>query len=144
MSHARPLSIGLNCALGARELRPHLEAIAAVADTFTSAHPNAGLPNQFGEYDESAKHMAGLLREFTESGLANVVGGCCGTTPEHVAAMAAAVAGLPPRSIPEIEPRFRLSGLEPMVVHPDTNFVNIGERTNVTGSAKFSQVDPGW
>ena len=140
MSHARPLSIGLNCALGARELRPHLEAIAAVADTFTSAHPNAGLPNQFGEYDESAEHMAGLLREFTESGLANVVSGCCGTTPEHVAAMAAAVAGLPPRSIPEIEPRFRLSGLEPMVVHPDTNFVNIGERTNVTGSAKFSRL----
>ncbi len=114
--HGKPLTIGLNCALGAKEMRAHIEEIGKVADTFVCAYPNAGLPNEFGEYDESPEAMAGMLGEFARSGLVNVVGGCCGTTPDHVHAIAEAVQGVAPRTIPEIEPRLRLSGLEPFEV----------------------------
>ena len=111
--HARPLSVGLNCALGAKEMRAHIDELSRVADTLICAYPNAGLPNEFGEYDESPEAMAAMLGEFARAGLVNLVGGCCGTTPEHVAAIAAAVEGVAPRAVPTIEPRMRLSGLEP-------------------------------
>ncbi|EYB68214.1 B12-dependent methionine synthase [Deinococcus phoenicis] len=137
--HADLFSVGLNCALGADLLRPHLRAIAANAETLVSVHPNAGLPNAFGEYDETPEHTAAVLRSFAEEGLVNIVGGCCGTTPEHIRAIADAVAGLPPRTAPHLPPYLRLSGLEAFTVTPDTNFVNVGERTNVTGSPKFSK-----
>jgi 5-methyltetrahydrofolate--homocysteine methyltransferase len=137
VSHARPISVGFNCALGAKDLRPHIEDLSRAADTRISAHPNAGLPNEFGEYDETPEYMAGLLKEFAESGLLNIVGGCCGTTPDHIRAIAEAVAGIKPRSVPTLEPRLHLSGLEPFAFTPEMNFVNIGERTNVTGSRKF-------
>ena len=140
IAHARPFSVGLNCALGAREMRAHLAEISRVADTLVCAYPNAGLPNEFGLYDESPEYMASLIREFAESGLVNVVGGCCGTTPDHIAAIAKAVEGLTPRAVPEIAPRLRLSGLEPFELSPDIRFVNVGERTNVTGSAKFRKL----
>jgi 5-methyltetrahydrofolate--homocysteine methyltransferase len=140
VAHVQPLSIGLNCALGATQLRAYVQELARIADTYVSAHPNAGLPNAFGEYDESPAAMAAQLREWASSGLLNIVGGCCGTTPAHIAAIAEAVHGVAPRVIPEIAPRLRLSGLESMVVGPDTNFVNVGERTNVTGSAKFAKL----
>ncbi len=140
VAHVQPLSIGLNCALGAAQLRAHVQELARVADTHISAHPNAGLPNAFGEYDESPAAMAGHLREWAANGLLNIVGGCCGTTPAHIRAIAEAIAGMTPRSIPVIEPKLRLSGLEPMSVGPDTNFVNVGERTNVTGSARFAKL----
>jgi 5-methyltetrahydrofolate--homocysteine methyltransferase len=136
--HGDLFSVGLNCALGAKDLRPHLEELSGVANTFVSCHPNAGLPNEFGGYDQSPEEMAALLGEFASSGLVNLVGGCCGTTPTHIAAIADAIAGLAPRAIPDIEPYLRLSGLEPLVVRPDTLFVNIGERTNVTGSSRFA------
>ncbi|MEN6539283.1 MAG: methionine synthase [Mizugakiibacter sp.] len=138
--HARPLSVGLNCALGAAELRQYVDALAQVADTHVSTHPNAGLPNAFGEYDETPAAMAATLGEFAASGLVNIVGGCCGTTPAHIAAIAQAVAALPPRAIPAIEPYCRLAGLEPFVITPQINFVNVGERTNVTGSAQFKKL----
>jgi 5-methyltetrahydrofolate--homocysteine methyltransferase len=138
--HAAPLSVGLNCALGAKEMRAHIEEIGQVADTLICAYPNAGLPNEFGLYDESPEHMAGLLKEFAESGLVNIVGGCCGTTPDHIRAIAQAVGGLPPRRIPAIKPMLRLSGLEPFTLTPEIRFVNVGERTNVTGSAKFRKL----
>ena len=138
--HARPLTIGLNCALGAADLRPYLEELATKADTFVSAHPNAGLPNEFGEYDQSAGEMAAIVREFGESGLLNVIGGCCGSTPAHIAAIAAAMQGLAPRAVPEIAPACRLSGLEPFNIDADSLFVNVGERTNVTGSARFKRL----
>ncbi|MGZ8458542.1 MAG: methionine synthase, partial [Gemmatirosa sp.] len=140
MMHARPLSIGLNCALGAQDLRRHVQELARVADCLVTAHPNAGLPNEFGGYDEGPEAMAAVLREFAEAGLVNVVGGCCGTTPAHIRAIAEAVADLPPRARVEIAPRLRLSGLEPVIVGPDTNFVNVGERTNVTGSKQFARL----
>ncbi len=140
LRHARPFSIGLNCALGAKEMRAHVAEIGRVADTLVCAYPNAGLPNEFGLYDESPEAMAALVGEFAASGLVNVVGGCCGTTPDHIAAIAAAVAGVAPRAVPEIEPRMRLSGLEPFTHAPEMRFVNIGERTNVTGSAKFRKL----
>ncbi|MEZ4417476.1 MAG: methionine synthase [Gemmatimonadota bacterium] len=140
MRHARPLSIGLNCALGARQLRPYLEEIAGLAECWVSCHPNAGLPNEFGEYDESADTMAGLVREFATSGFVNIVGGCCGTTPAHVAAIARAVQDLPPRPRPTPDRVCRLAGLEPLTITPDSLFVNIGERTNVTGSARFARL----
>src|ERR671915_1266377 len=136
--HARPLSIGLNCALGATELRPYVKELARLANTYVSLHPNAGLPNEFGGYDDTPEYMAGLLKEFAESGFLNIVGGCCGTTPEHIRAIAEAVHGLPPRRVPEIPRYCRLSGLEPLNITPETNFVNVGERTNVTGSPKFA------
>ncbi len=140
LRHARPLSIGLNCALGARDLRAHVDMLSQVADTHVSCHPNAGLPNAFGGYDEGPEETAGVLREFAEAGLLNLVGGCCGTTPEHIAAIAAVVAGLPPRALPSLEPHTRLAGLEPFVITAQTNFVNVGERTNVTGSIQFKKL----
>ena len=138
--HANPVTIGLNCALGAREMRAHIAELGRLADTFVCAYPNAGLPNEFGYYDESPDYMAELLSEFAEAGLVNVVGGCCGTTPEHIAAIAKAVAGKAPRQIPELPRQLRLAGLEAFTLTPEIPFVNIGERTNVTGSAKFRKL----
>jgi 5-methyltetrahydrofolate--homocysteine methyltransferase len=138
--HAAPVTIGLNCALGAKEMRAHIAEIGRIADTFVCAYPNAGLPNEFGYYDESPTYMAELLGEFADSGLVNVVGGCCGTTPEHIAAIAKAVAGKPPRQIPEVPRQLRLAGLEAFALTPEIPFVNVGERTNVTGSAKFRKL----
>jgi 5-methyltetrahydrofolate--homocysteine methyltransferase len=138
--HARPFAIGLNCALGAKELRPYVDELSQVADTLVSAHPNAGLPNEFGGYDDGPESMAEVIGEFARSGLVNIIGGCCGTTPDHIRAFAKAVEGVSPRAVPE-KPRYlRLSGLEPFTVTPETNFVNIGERTNITGSAKFRKL----
>ena len=135
--HASPLAVGLNCALGAKEMRQHIDEMAQVAETLVCAYPNAGLPNEFGDYDETAEATAGLLGEFAASGLVNIVGGCCGTTPDHISAIAEAVRGVAPRMVPEAQPFMRLSGLEPFTLTPEANFVNVGERTNVTGSAKF-------
>ncbi|MGP5222094.1 methionine synthase [Psychrobacter celer] len=135
--HAKPLSVGFNCALGADALRPHIQTLSNIADTYVSAHPNAGLPNEFGEYDETAEQTAALLEGFAKAGILNIVGGCCGTTPEHIRLIAEMVANYPPRVIPEIAPACRLSGLEPFNITPDSLFVNVGERTNVTGSKKF-------
>ncbi len=140
VNHAKPFSIGLNCALGAKEMRAHIAEIGRVADTFVCAYPNAGLPNEFGLYDESPEAMAALIEEFATSGLVNIVGGCCGTTPDHIRAIAGAVAGKAPRPIPQIEPMLRLSGLEPFELTSTIPFVNIGERTNVTGSARFRKL----
>jgi 5-methyltetrahydrofolate--homocysteine methyltransferase len=140
VSHARPFSVGLNCALGARDLRPHMDVLAAVADVPVSCHPNAGLPNEFGQYEQTPEEMAQILGEFARNGWLNIAGGCCGTTPEHIAAIARAVEGVPPRAIPRLEPYLRLAGLEPLVVRPETLFVNIGERTNVAGSARFARL----
>ncbi|TNE76890.1 MAG: methionine synthase, partial [Gammaproteobacteria bacterium] len=140
LAHAKPFSIGLNCALGAKELRPHIEELSRVSDTLVSAHPNAGLPNEFGEYDESAAEMAEIVGEFATSGLVNIIGGCCGTTPEHIRAIAYAVAQCPVREVPEIAPACRLSGLEPFNITADSLFVNVGERCNVTGSARFKRL----
>jgi len=138
--HARPLAVGLNCALGAAEIRPWIAELARVADCPVSLYPNAGLPNELGEYDDTPAHMAGLLGEFAADGLLNLVGGCCGTTPAHIAAIVAAVQGKAPRQIPERARWCRLSGLEPFTITPELNFVNIGERTNVTGSAVFRRL----
>ncbi|MDX1480399.1 MAG: homocysteine S-methyltransferase family protein, partial [Woeseiaceae bacterium] len=138
--HAEPFMIGLNCALGAEDLRPYVAELSRVADTRVSAHPNAGLPNEFGEYDESPESMAEVIREFAASGFLNLVGGCCGTTPEHIGAIAEAVRDCPPRSVPELPVRCRLSGLEPLNIGPDSLFVNVGERCNVTGSAVFRKL----
>jgi 5-methyltetrahydrofolate--homocysteine methyltransferase len=138
--HAAPVTIGFNCALGAEDLRAHIVDIGRVADTLVCAYPNAGLPNEFGQYDESPDYMARLIGEFAQAGLVNIVGGCCGTTPDHIAAIAAAVAPHKPRIVPEIEPRLRLSGLEPFELTAQIPFVNVGERTNVTGSAKFRKL----
>ncbi|WP_040339366.1 methionine synthase [Candidatus Blastococcus massiliensis] len=135
--HVAPLMVGLNCALGAKEMRPYIAELSRIADTFVSAYPNAGLPNAFGEYDESPDETSAIVAEFAEAGFVNVVGGCCGTTPAHIAAIARDVAGKLPRSVPEVRPALRLSGLEPVVVDGDTLFVNVGERTNITGSARF-------
>ncbi len=140
VAHAKPITVGLNCALGAKEMRAHIAEIGRVADTFVCAYPNAGLPNEFGYYDESPEYMAELLGEFAEAGLVNVVGGCCGTTPDHIAAIAKAVAGKKPRKIPEVPRQLRLSGLEGFTLTPEIPFVNVGERTNVTGSAKFRKL----
>ena len=140
VQHAAPVSIGLNCALGANEMRAHIAELARVADTLVCAYPNAGLPNEFGLYDESPEYMAELLDEFAGAGLVNIVGGCCGTTPEHIAAIARAVAGKTPREIPSPPAYLRLSGLEAFTLTPEIPFVNVGERTNVTGSAKFRKL----
>jgi 5-methyltetrahydrofolate--homocysteine methyltransferase len=140
MAHIRPLSIGLNCALGAAQLRGYVQELSRIADCHISAHPNAGLPNAFGGYDETPAMMADHIAEWARSGLLNIVGGCCGTTPEHIAAIAQAVQGVVPRAIPQPDPLLRLSGLEPFNVGPTTNFVNVGERTNVTGSARFAKL----
>ncbi len=138
--HADLFSVGLNCALGAKELRPHIEELSTLADCYVTCHPNAGLPNQFGGYDQTPEEIADYLEEFARSGLVNVAGGCCGTTPEHVAAIAEAVEGMPPRTVAQTERRTRLSGLEPLVMWPGRLFVNVGERTNVTGSARFARL----
>jgi len=135
--HARPLLVGLNCALGAAEMRPYLAELSRVADCFVSCYPNAGLPNAFGEYDESADQTAEIVREFAESGLVNILGGCCGTTPDHIAAIGQAVAGIAPRVRPGVDAACRLSGLEPLTIKSESLFVNVGERTNITGSARF-------
>jgi 5-methyltetrahydrofolate--homocysteine methyltransferase len=140
MRHAAPLSIGLNCALGASEMRAHIAELSRVADTLVCAYPNAGLPNEFGLYDESPEYMAELLEEFAGAGLVNVVGGCCGTTPAHIRAIAQAVDGKAPRAIPEPPRYLRLAGLEAFTLSPEIPFVNVGERTNVTGSAKFRKL----
>jgi len=140
LAHAKPFAIGLNCALGAKEMRAHIQEIARVADTFVCAYPNAGLPNEFGLYDESPQATAGMLGEFAASGLVNIVGGCCGTTPAHIEAIAEAVKGKEPRAVPKITPALRLSGLEPFTLTKDIPFVNAGERTNVTGSARFRKL----
>ncbi len=138
--HAKPFSVGLNCALGAEQLREYVEELGRVAEVPVSAHPNAGLPNELGEYDQSEEEMGKLISEWGREGLVNIIGGCCGTTPEHIAAIAAAVRGVAPRELPQPPQRLRLSGLEPLNVGPETNFVNVGERTNVTGSAKFRRL----
>lgn len=140
LQHAKPISIGLNCALGAQELRPYIKELSRVASCYVSAHPNAGLPNEFGEYDQSAEEMAVIVQEFAQSGFINIIGGCCGTTPAHIAAIAKAVAPLSPRNRPEIAPACRLSGLEPFNIFANSLFVNVGERCNVTGSAKFKRL----
>src|SRR4051812_42498274 len=138
--HAEPFTVGVNCALGAAEIRPYLEALANVAPVPTTCYPNAGLPNAFGGYDERPEITSRYLREFAESGLTNVVGGCCGTTNDHIRAIADAVHGLPPRRLPEPRRLTAFSGLEPFEIAPDTGFVMIGERQNVTGSAKFRRL----
>ncbi len=140
VAHAAPLSIGLNCALGPAALRPYVQELSRVAPVLVSTHPNAGLPNEFGQYDETPESMATVLREFAEHGLVNLVGGCCGTTPAHIRAFAEAIRGLPPRRRPVVEPHLRLSGLEPITIRRESNFVNVGERTNVTGSRKFAKL----
>ncbi|MGC1444259.1 MAG: methionine synthase [Xanthobacteraceae bacterium] len=140
IAHASPISVGLNCALGAKEMRAHIAELGRVADTLICAYPNAGLPNEFGHYDEGPDAMATQLGEFAASGLVNIIGGCCGTTPDHIRAIARAAAGKTPRKIPEISPRLRLAGLEPFTLTPEIPFVNVGERTNVTGSARFRKL----
>lgn len=137
LRHARPLSIGLNCALGPMELRPYVEELSRISEFAVSAHPNAGLPNEMGEYDLDAATMAREIRGWAQKGFLNIIGGCCGTTPEHIAAMAEAVADCAPRTLPDIEVQCRLSGLEPCNIAADSLFVNVGERTNVTGSKRF-------
>ncbi len=140
VSHAKPITVGFNCALGAKDLRPHVQAVSAIADTGVSVHPNAGLPNELGEYDDTPEYMASMLQEFAESGLVNIVGGCCGTRPEHIKAIAEAVSGVNPRSLPEKDTICRLSGLEPLYLDENVGFVNVGERTNVAGSARFKKL----
>jgi len=141
--HADPLVVGVNCSLGASEIRPHLAELARLAGTYTSAHPNAGLPNAFGGYDQSPEETGRLVGEFAAAGLVNIVGGCCGTTPEHVAEIAAAVSGVMPRPVPAASPGTSFSGLEVFEIAADTGFVLIGERTNVTGSARFRRLIEG-
>lgn len=138
--HARPFSIGLNCALGAAALRPYLQELSKIADTYITLHANAGLPNAFGGYDETPDETAKIIREFGEQGFINVVGGCCGTTPAHIKAIAEAVKNITPRSIPNVPIACRLSGLEPLTIDENSLFVNVGERTNVTGSIKFADL----
>ncbi len=138
--HADPFTIGLNCALGANAMRAHLAEISSVADTYLCAYPNAGLPNEFGQYDESPDEMAAQIEGFAREGLVNIVGGCCGSTPAHIRAIAQAVAKHPPRAIPDVPRLMKLSGLEPYTLSKDIPFVNVGERTNVTGSAKFRKL----
>jgi 5-methyltetrahydrofolate--homocysteine methyltransferase len=140
IAHARPIAAGFNCAFGAKGLRPHVQDIARVATTHVSVHPNAGLPNAFGEYDESPEAMAAEIEEFAREGIVNLVGGCCGTTPAHVKALAEAVQGVAPRTIPETKPVCRLAGLEPLEIGGEAGFVNVGERTNVAGSALFAKL----
>lgn len=140
VKHAKPLTIGLNCALGAKELRPYLNELSKIADCYVSAYPNAGLPNELGEYDQGPDEMANLIRDFLANNMVNLIGGCCGTTPEHIQAMATAANEFSPRPIPVIRPISQYAGLEPLKVREDLNFINIGERTNVTGSRKFARL----
>jgi len=140
VKHSKPLAIGLNCALGPQDMRAYIAELSRIADCFVSCYPNAGLPNAFGEYDMAAREMAGIVKEFAQSKLINILGGCCGTTPAHIQAMAEAVKGLPPRELPKSRTLSSFSGLEPLVVRADTNFINVGERTNVTGSKQFARL----
>jgi len=140
IQHANLLSVGLNCALGAKDMRPHLEELSQKANVYISAYPNAGLPNEFGAYDEVPHETAHLVEDFLQSGFVNIVGGCCGTTPDHIRCIAEKAAKYPPRKKPEIEPFMRLSGLEAVTIKPESIFVNVGERTNITGSPKFSKL----
>ena len=140
IEHSNPFSVGFNCALGARELRPHIHTIAGISGCYVSAYPNAGLPNAFGEYDQTPEEMQGYVRDFASSGLINIIGGCCGTTPQHIRLMAKAVEGIAPRAIPQIQRSSSYSGLEPLIIRENMNFINIGERTNVTGSRKFARL----
>ena len=140
LRHAEPVSIGLNCALGANQLRQYVEELSRIADTRVSAHPNAGLPNEFGEYDETPGEIAAELGDWAANGFLNIVGGCCGTTPDHIRAIVEAVSQHPPRKVPDIDKQCRLSGLEPCNIASDSLFVNVGERTNVTGSARFKRL----
>ncbi len=141
VAHARPLAVGVNCALGASDMRPHVAKLAEIADTFVSCYPNAGLPNAFGEYDEHPHMTAGELLEFAQSGLVNIVGGCCGTTPAHIEAIVEQLRDVPPRAVPRLESHASVySGLEPLVVEPQSNFIMVGERTNVTGSRRFARL----
>ena len=138
--HVDLLAVGLNCALGAEEMRPYLASLSNIADTNILVYPNAGLPNEFGGYDESPESMAIQLSEFTDSNLVNIIGGCCGTTPDHIAAFSNSVEGKSPRTIPSVDSFTKLSGLEPLVIRPESNFINVGERTNVTGSLRFKRL----
>ena len=140
LRHVQPLSFGLNCALGAKELRQYVEELSRVCDCYVSAHPNAGLPNAFGGYDETAEMLADEIGSWATAGIVNIVGGCCGTTPEHIAAIAARVAAVNPRKPPKINPTLRLSGLEAFNGGPGSLYVNVGERTNVTGSRAFARM----
>ena len=140
VKHAKPLTIGFNCALGAKELRPYLNELSKIADCYVSAYPNAGLPNELGEYDQGPDDMANLIRDFLANNMVNLIGGCCGTTPKHIEAMATAASEYAPRPIPTIRPISQYAGLEPLNVRDDLNFINIGERTNVTGSRKFARL----
>ena len=140
INHIPILSVGLNCALGATEMRPYLQELSEIANCYISAYPNAGLPNEFGEHDQGATEMQAYIKEFAASGFVNIVGGCCGTTPEHIKAMAEGVKGISPRKIPAPHHYTTLSGLEPLIIRPETNFVNVGERTNVTGSKQFARL----
>jgi len=140
VKHAKPLTIGFNCALGAKELRPYLNELSKIADCYVSAYPNAGLPNELGEYDQGPDEMANLIRDFLANNMVNLIGGCCGTTPKHIQAMVTAASEYAPRSIPTIRPISQYAGLEPLSVRDDLNFINIGERTNVTGSRKFARL----
>ena len=143
IEHARPLVVGVNCSLGAEEMRPYVADLSRLAGTYTACHPNAGLPNAFGGYDQAPPQTSRLLGDYAAAGLVNIVGGCCGTTPEHIAAIASAVSGMPPRPLPAAAPRSRFSGLETFAIGPDTGFVMIGERTNVTGSRRFRRLIEG-
>lgn len=138
--HANPLTVGINCALGGDEMRPYIEELSRIADTYISAYPNAGLPNAFGEYDEGPAQTGAILTDYAKNGWVNLVGGCCGTTPEHIQRMAEGVADLPPREVPVVPAYGRFSGLEPLIIRPEVRFTNIGERTNVTGSKKFARL----
>ena len=140
VSHAEMLSVGINCALGAKQMRPYIEELSQLAPVYISCYPNAGLPNAFGDFDETPARMAADLREFAENGWLNIVGSCCGSTPEHTRAIAEAVRDLKPHVLSQPEPYLRFSGLEPLTIRPNMNFVNIGERTNVTGSPKFAKL----
>ncbi len=140
ISHLPLLSVGFNCALGAKELRPYLEQIATKTEFYVSAHPNAGLPNAFGEYDQTADQMGGFIEDFIQSGFINIIGGCCGTTPDHISAIAKIAEKYPPRLPKTIEQLPKYSGLEPLTIYKESNFINVGERTNVTGSAKFRRL----
>ena len=140
VSHANLLSIGLNCALGAAQMRPFLEELSKLAPIYISVYPNAGLPNEFGNYDETPEITSRLLAEFADSGFVNIAGGCCGTTPDHIKKISEILKNKKPREIPEIPKYSRFSGLEPLTIRPDSNFINVGERCNVTGSAKFARL----
>ena len=138
--HVNPLGVGLNCALGADQIRPWLNELSDIADTYVFVYPNAGLPNELGEYDQSPSDMSEIIKEFANDGLVNMVGGCCGTTPKHIEAISKSMKNKKPREIPSVHEYTRLSGLESFIIRPESNFINVGERTNVTGSAKFKRL----